>query len=188
LTWKKRGTQQSRWHCSSLFPAQTLPPSAPLTSNQLQTKNHRNTFDLKLLHLNLFSPYSLSNVIKMTMPYQMKCHNQTSLKFINFGKRGLKGYIASILGSTDFGTLTYFKLIWIAGKILRSNYKIRFALFLATSCENGVFWSWKIKEYIHTYIYIQYMYKGRQHFSWNRSISVSKDPYFYADFKNVDLP
>jgi hypothetical protein len=30
------------------------------------------------------------------------------------------------VGSSDFGTLIYFKLIWIAEKILRSNYKIPF--------------------------------------------------------------
>jgi hypothetical protein len=50
------------------------------------------------------------------------------------------------VGSSDFGTLAYFKQIWIAVKILRSNYKIRFSLYLAISCENGIFGSKKSKE------------------------------------------
>jgi hypothetical protein len=45
------------------------------------------------------------------------------------------------IGSSDFGTLIYFKLIWIAEKILRSNYKISFSLLLAISCDNGLFGS-----------------------------------------------
>jgi hypothetical protein len=49
------------------------------------------------------------------------------------------------LGSSDFGTLTYFKQIWIAVKILRSNYKIRFSLYLAISCENGIFGYQKVR-------------------------------------------
>jgi hypothetical protein len=48
-----------------------------------------------------------------------------------------------IVGSSNFGTLTYFKQIWIAVKILRSNYKIRFSSYLAISCENGIFGSKK---------------------------------------------
>jgi hypothetical protein len=47
--------------------------------------------------------------------------------------------MAPTLGSNDFGTLTHFKLICIAKKILRSNYKIRFSVFLAIPGENGVF-------------------------------------------------
>jgi hypothetical protein len=83
------------------------------------------------------------------------------------------------VGSSDFGTLTYFKQIWIAVKILRSNYKIRFSLYLAISCENGIFGSKKVGSSL---------YKGRHFFYWNRSIWVSKEPYFHADFKNVNIP
>jgi hypothetical protein len=83
------------------------------------------------------------------------------------------------LGSSDFGTLTYFKQIWIAVKILRSNYKICFSLYLPISCENGIFVSKIVRSSL---------YKVRNFFSWNRSIWVSKDPHFYADFKNVNTP
>jgi hypothetical protein len=85
------------------------------------------------------------------------------------------------IGSSDFGTLTYryFKQIWIAVKILRSNYKIRFSLYLAISSENGIFGFKKVRSSL---------YEVRHFFSWNRSIWVSKEPYFHADFKNVNIP
>jgi hypothetical protein len=70
------------------------------------------------------------------------------------------------VSSSDFRTLSYFKLIWIAEKILRSNYKIRVYAFLAISCENGV----NPKKCKAPYI------RSENYFSWNRSIWASKDP------------
>jgi hypothetical protein len=58
--------------------------------------------------------------------YRWKKNSQNNL----LGLTGL-----CVIGSRDFGTLTYFKLIWIAEKILRSNYKVHFSQFSAISCD-----------------------------------------------------
>jgi hypothetical protein len=44
----------------------------------------------------------------------------------------------------------YFKQIWIAVKILRSNYKIRFSLYLAISSENGLFGFKKVRSSLYS--------------------------------------
>jgi hypothetical protein len=49
----------------------------------------------------------------------------------------------------------------------------------ANICENGFFGAKKVKNS---------PYKVRNIFSQNRPIWVSKDSYFYADFKKVNLP
>jgi hypothetical protein len=47
------------------------------------------------------------------------------------------------------------------------------------SCENGFLGAKKVKDSLD---------KVRNFFSQNRPKWVSKDPYFYADFKNVNIP
>jgi hypothetical protein len=72
-----------------------------------------------------------------------------------------------ILGSSDFGTFTYFELTWIAEKIIRLNYKIHFFV-LAVSCETSVFGPKKnnqfiIKSYTNFFLETsQYWYKKCQ--------------------------
>jgi hypothetical protein len=85
------------------------------------------------------------------------------------------------VGSSDFGTLPYVlqTLLNCEKNLLRSNYATHFSSFSAISCENGVFGPKKEGvRYIRSDIFS----------SWNKSIWVSKDPSFYADFKNIKLP
>jgi hypothetical protein len=54
-----------------------------------------------------------------------------SLKLLQYWNIHLTPFDDCVLGSSEFGILKYFKLIWIAESILGSNYQIRFSLFLA---------------------------------------------------------
>jgi hypothetical protein len=73
----------------------------------------------------------------------------------------------------------YFIQIWKVKANIRLVYLIRFSIFLAVSCKNGFFGSQNFKGSL---------YKVRNFFSQNRPIWVSKDPYFYADFKKLNSP
>jgi hypothetical protein len=109
--------------------SQTHPPNTPSLHNH--TPQHTNTPFNTPTH-----PSTNNHTPQHTnTPRHPSSHTNTPLKTQSHpSTNNHTPQHTYTLGSSDFGTLTYFKQIWIAVKILRSNYKIRFSLYLAISC------------------------------------------------------
>jgi hypothetical protein len=101
----------------------------------------------------------LTHFFRGNFPLKGYWHEKKSVSIKHLERRGIdtqKGFQVSLLPYLTFNgtltrdfrplvffinrwTLTHFQLIWIAEKFLRSNYTLCVSVFLAISCENGIF-------------------------------------------------